>query len=82
MTGVGSYYYIVWATWLRICLYGGQDKYMLKWERFWHVPEVVPRNTSEANMLPEKTMTNGYEELRDTRESSVCSDDSEDRKSV
>jgi dihydroceramidase len=44
MTGIGSYFYIVWAVWLRRCLNDEQDKYMLKWPSVWFsLPEVIPR---------------------------------------
>lgn len=44
MTGVGSYFYIVWAIWLRHCLNERQDEYMLYWTSIWRLPEVVPRS--------------------------------------
>lgn len=44
MTGIGSYFYIVWAIWLRHCLNERQDEYMLHWTRLWKLPEVVPIN--------------------------------------
>jgi dihydroceramidase len=42
MTGVGSYFYIVWAIWLRHCLNERQDEFMLHWTSIWRLPEVVP----------------------------------------
>jgi len=43
MTGIGSYFYIVWAIWLRLCLNDKQDEYMLNWPSLWFsLPEVVP----------------------------------------
>jgi len=43
MTGIGSYFYIVWAIWLRLCLNGKQDEYRLDWPSlFFSLPKVVP----------------------------------------
>jgi dihydroceramidase len=43
MTGIGSYFYIVWAIWLRLCLNEKQDEYMLNWPSLlFSLPEVVP----------------------------------------
>ncbi|KAG0649544.1 Alkaline ceramidase [Hyphodiscus hymeniophilus] len=43
MTGIGSYFYIVWAIWLRLCLSEKQDEYMLNWPSlFFSLPEVIP----------------------------------------
>ena len=48
MTGVGSYFYIVWAIWLRLCLNDKQDEYMLNWPSLWFsLPEVVPIASGE-----------------------------------
>lgn len=48
MTGIGSYFYIVWAIWLRLCLNEKQDEYMLNWPSLWFsLPEVVPIATIE-----------------------------------
>jgi len=44
MTGVGTYFYIVWAIWLRHCLNERQDEYMLYWTSIFRLPEVVPRS--------------------------------------
>ena len=41
MTGIGSYFYIVWAIWLRMCLNEDQDTYKLNWPHLWSIPEVV-----------------------------------------
>lgn len=44
MTGVGSYFYIVWAIWLRYCMTQSQDKYALNWPGVVSsLPEVVLR---------------------------------------
>jgi dihydroceramidase len=44
MTGVGSYFYIVWAIWLRYCMTQSQDKYALNWPSvISSLPEVVLR---------------------------------------
>ncbi|KUJ20579.1 alkaline ceramidase [Mollisia scopiformis] len=58
MTGVGSYFYIVWAIWLRHCLNERQDEYILNWPSlFFSVPEVVPR--SDAGKQSKKYL-NGH----------------------
>jgi len=53
MTGIGSYFYLVWAIWLRICLNEQQDVYMLNWPNIWTLPEVVlisdVKSTSNAD---------------------------------
>jgi dihydroceramidase len=50
MTGIGSYFYIVWAIYLRHCLTEKQDTYVLSWPSFLSVPEVIPRSvTAEIN---------------------------------
>lgn len=33
MTGVGAYFYIQWAIWLRHCLNGEQDQVKMIWPR-------------------------------------------------
>ncbi|KAH7017919.1 ceramidase [Ilyonectria destructans] len=41
MTGLGAYYYITWGIWLRRCLTGHDDEYVLHWPRlFTSIPEV------------------------------------------
>jgi dihydroceramidase len=48
MTGIGSYFYIVWAIWLRHCLNERQDEYVLNWpSKFFSIPEVVPISVVE-----------------------------------
>ncbi|KAI9790237.1 MAG: hypothetical protein M1816_005262 [Peltula sp. TS41687] len=44
MTGIGAYIYIVWGIWLRHCLNGRQDQYMLKWPSMLSLPEIVRSN--------------------------------------
>lgn len=59
MTGIGSYFYIVWAIWLRLCLNEKQDEYMLNWPSLWFsLPEVVPIASSEKKTR--KTVSNGH----------------------
>lgn len=41
MTGVGAYFYITWAIWLRHCLNGRQDDFTLRWPRIFSLPETV-----------------------------------------
>jgi dihydroceramidase len=60
MTGIGSYFYIVWAIWLRHCLNERQDEYVLKWpSMMWSIPEVVPRLEAEKSSSYRKSL-NGY----------------------
>lgn len=47
MTGIGAYYYIVWAIWLRHCLNQRQDEYVLKWPSIFTIPEVIPLPLAE-----------------------------------
>ncbi|KAK2626102.1 hypothetical protein QTJ16_004364 [Diplocarpon rosae] len=42
MTGVGAYYYVVWAIWLRHCLNERQDEFVLNWPSIFSIPEVIP----------------------------------------
>lgn len=64
MTGVGSYFYIVWAIWLRHCLNGRQDDFVLNWpSMFFSLPEVVqlPELKSRPNGAKRAlSATNGY----------------------
>jgi len=63
MTGIGSYFYIVWAIWLRYCLNDKQDKYMLYWTRVWKLPEVVPISEvmqAAGNRSSRKLKPSGY----------------------
>ncbi|CAG8953206.1 hypothetical protein HYFRA_00003407 [Hymenoscyphus fraxineus] len=46
MTGIGSYFYLVWGVWLRHCLNGRQDEFMLSWPSYFSIPEVLPRTES------------------------------------
>lgn len=60
MTGIGSYFYIVWAIWLRHCLNERQDEYVLKWpSMLWSIPEVVPRLEAEKSSSYRESL-NGY----------------------
>jgi len=56
MTGVGSYYYIVWAIWLRHCLNEEQGEYTLKWSGIFSLPECIKvsqsKSGSAANGVP------------------------------
>ncbi len=58
MTGIGSYFYIVWAIWLRHCLNERQDEYVLKWPSFFSLPEVIP--LAEAEKSNSYRKANGY----------------------
>ncbi len=49
MTGIGSYYYIVWAIWLRHCLNDRQDEFVLHWPTVWKIPEVIPLAEAEKS---------------------------------
>lgn len=55
MTGIGSYFYIVWAIWLRLCLNERQDEFMLRWPSlFFSLPEVISIASSEKKMKKQK----------------------------
>jgi len=43
MTGTGAYFYIVWGIWLRHCLNGKHDEYVLVWPSLFSFPAVVHR---------------------------------------
>jgi dihydroceramidase len=59
MTGIGSYFYIVWAIWLRLCLSEKQDEYMLNWPSLWFsLPEVVSIASFEKKKTG-RTVSNG-----------------------
>ncbi|KAL2207143.1 alkaline phytoceramidase [Sarocladium strictum] len=45
MTGLGAYYYIVWGIWLRHCLAGHDEDFVLKWPSFISIPEVRRAST-------------------------------------
>jgi dihydroceramidase len=49
MTGIGSYYYLVWNIWLRQCLNDKQDDYDLIWPRFHSMPTVVRYRSRQGN---------------------------------
>ncbi|CZS89867.1 probable alkaline ceramidase [Rhynchosporium graminicola] len=62
MTGVGAYYYIVWAIWLRHCLNERQDEYVLDWTSIFRLPEVISMEDADRKRAPKWTngYTNGY----------------------
>jgi dihydroceramidase len=61
MTGFGSYFYIVWAVWLRHCLNERQDEYALKWPSiFFSIPEVVPLSEYPRGDRLSGSFTNGH----------------------
>lgn len=76
MTGIGSYFYIVWAIWLRHCLNERQDEYVLNWpSKFFSIPEVVPISVVEKK--------NSYRNLGNRRANGVHGrEKTEERKSV
>ena len=41
MTGIGAYFYITWGIWLRHCLNGRQEEYVLIWPGIFSLPEIV-----------------------------------------
>lgn len=49
MTGIGSYFYLVWGIWLRHCLNERQDKYFLSWPSWFSLPEVIPVTASTGS---------------------------------
>jgi dihydroceramidase len=63
MTGIGSYFYIVWALWLRYCLNEQQDEWALNWpSMLFSLPEVVLRNELPARSINgfSQKFVNGY----------------------
>ncbi|KAL3420759.1 alkaline phytoceramidase [Phlyctema vagabunda] len=72
MTGTGAYFYIVWGIWLRHCLNGKQDEYVLNWPSiFTSFPEIVPASVLDAKANGEMNQrhvngTNGFAKA-DTR---------------
>ncbi|KAI1027765.1 hypothetical protein LB503_011850 [Fusarium chuoi] len=43
MTGLGVNYFITWGIWLRHCLNGSHDQYILHWpQKLLSLPSVVP----------------------------------------
>ena len=50
LTGLGAYYYITWAIWLRHCLNGRQDEYTLYWPRIYSLPEIIRVEGLKKNM--------------------------------
>ena len=72
MTGIGSYFYIVWAVWLRHCLNERQDEYVLNWPSIWSLPEVVPLQDAEKSARYRKSVngyTNGHAKKKEDRKS-------------
>jgi dihydroceramidase len=59
MTGIGSYFYIVWAIWLRHCLNERQDEYILNWPGIFTLPEVIPISELKSSKVNESVGT-GY----------------------
>jgi dihydroceramidase len=49
MTGIGAYFYVIWAVWLRRCLNGEQDQFDLVWPRLVTSIPVVVRRSSHEN---------------------------------
>jgi len=63
MTGIGSYFYLVWGIWLRHCLNERQDEYMLYWPSYFAIPDVIPLEPT----TPEKSYTNGHSREADRK---------------
>jgi dihydroceramidase len=60
MTGIGSYFYIVWAIWLRHCLNERQDEYVLDWpSMFFSLPQVVPLQDAQKTKYRKAMNGNG-----------------------
>jgi len=49
MTGIGSYFYIVWAIWLRHCLNDRKEEYVLNWPSVFSLPEVISLADAEKS---------------------------------
>lgn len=49
MTGIGCYFYLVWAVYLRHCLNERQDEFVLRWPSYFSFPEVVPHSVAEKS---------------------------------
>ncbi|KAH8808410.1 alkaline ceramidase [Xylogone sp. PMI_703] len=48
LEGIGSYYYIVWAIWLRHCLNERQGEYSLNWPSIFSLPECIRTSPSQS----------------------------------
>lgn len=52
MTGIGAYFFITWAIWLRHCLNGKQDQYEVYWPSLvFSIPVIVKKDGPDAYML-------------------------------
>ncbi|QSZ30203.1 hypothetical protein DSL72_004723 [Monilinia vaccinii-corymbosi] len=58
MTGIGSYFYLVWGIWLRHCLNDKQDDYVLHWPHYFSLPEVITR--PESSKISNGKSKNGH----------------------
>lgn len=55
MTGVGAYFYIVWGIWLRHCLNGRQDEFVMVWPTtLTSLPRVERRPAFSNGVLKKK----------------------------
>lgn len=72
MTGAGAYMYVVWGIWLRHCLNGRQDEFVLNWSnKLISLPDIVrapggAMNTSSRSVVGgdgsnSKDVTNGQD---------------------
>lgn len=60
MTGAGAYMYIVWGIWLRHCLNGRQDEYVLRWpNKFLSLPDIVRAPQVNAKLMNDNGSVNG-----------------------
>lgn len=68
MTGFGSYFYIVWAVWLRHCLNERQDEYVLNWPSYFSLPEVIPLSqVKTASDKAKKPCINGQSKSKERK---------------
>jgi len=57
MTGIGSYFYIVWAIWLRHCLNDRKEEYVLNWPSVFALPEVI--SVEDAEKIARRRRSDG-----------------------
>ncbi|KAI9801952.1 MAG: hypothetical protein M1825_003007 [Sarcosagium campestre] len=59
-TGLGAYFYITWAIWLRHCLNGRQEEYELDWpSAITTLPQIVRSERSDTRLDSKQAHSNG-----------------------